>query len=350
MPMIRAASRVHVRKISGGLLISAGTAVFSGVVGLVVDAAVNGTVYRWVPMVVLFAVGLVLSGYGTWLLTHVPVSGGIVIAAIDDKGDPSYYQNAITSYMQYSATHFTHATSSQSRVHDPKDFNRLRDYVVTGLNSLAPGADRPMRVGVYFQGAHHVGFYVGSLLISGGKRFDLYHSGADDGYFLAHRLDLPEKSTPTPPAEVHITVFLAENGKFATGKQMAAAELRTYLADAGRTGTIALAANLVDPGENEGFSGQVQDSALEQGATALVLVGRPAAPERLPESLAAFESHTAAIIGVARAIRAERGLLYLKTPAVVAVALGRALRDGVWVPMQYLKPPTSRYAPFELDE
>src|SRR5258706_2402439 len=60
----RAATREKTRRLLGALLISLGTAVFSGAVAVLVDGLINGKPLRWWYITAFTVAGLLLSGGG----------------------------------------------------------------------------------------------------------------------------------------------------------------------------------------------------------------------------------------------------------------------------------------------
>jgi hypothetical protein len=117
--------------------------------------------------------------------------------------------------------------------------------------------------------------------------------------------------------------------------------------------SMCLAINLNGAVDEAGVVEPVQRSALAEDAAAIVVValpappGQPSIPRReLAPSLQDYESTVAAILAVADQMPASPGLLYLKTPAVIPVALGHFLRAGNWIPMRHCKTTPATYERF----
>ena len=72
---LRAAAREKIRRLLGALLISLGTAVFSGAVAVLVDGLINGKPLRWWYIAAFTAAGLLLSGERGMASRH-PEDGG----------------------------------------------------------------------------------------------------------------------------------------------------------------------------------------------------------------------------------------------------------------------------------
>ena len=118
---ITAAARESARRLFGALLISLGTAVFSGAVAVVVDALINDKPVRWIYAVEFTAGGLLLSGSGAWLLATLKTSVGLSITAMDAGGDPDRYQDEADAFARFGEGAFTALTSLQATVEKPAD-------------------------------------------------------------------------------------------------------------------------------------------------------------------------------------------------------------------------------------
>jgi hypothetical protein len=341
-----AANRRRTRRLSGALLLSLGTAVFSGVVSLVVDAAAKGTAYHQGPIAILTALGLALSGYGSWLLASARESVAIAIAAMDDDGDPGTYLGAIEGFLSYGAAHFTQQSISQASVRTPADLKILRNGVTAGIQALTRALPDTRRIGLFFQGRLHVAFHLGRWLNVPGEQVDLYapaHSGKDR-FFPAIRLTVtPETSA----ALMDIDLYLANGSNFDPARHVAPDEVAALLAN--RSGTMALAVSLNGPVDDAGLLTPVKASALGEGVSVLVVMALPRSTTgggAVPETRQGFESAVTAIIEVIQQIPAATGLLYLKTPVTIAVALGHYLRAATWTPMRPIGMPITAYERF----
>jgi len=339
---LTAAVRESTRRLIGALLISLGTAVFSGAVGVVVDALINDKPVRWIYTVAFTAAGLILSGSGAWLLATLKTSVGLSITTTDAGGDPDRYQDEADAFAWFAEGTFTALTSLQAPVESPTDLPALRSRTLAALRTLTQVYRRTNVIGLLFQGRHHTGFHLGTWLNVAGRRIDLY-TDARDGtrtHFPAVRLTPAIRAAPRI---LDIVIHQATGQTFGDGKPVTAPQLRQLLA--GLSGQcMGLAINLNGPVDEATLVDPARRSALTEGAATLVVValppppGQPDAPRReLAPARQEYESTVAAILAVADSMPASSGLLYLKTPAVIPVALGHFLRAGNWIPMQHLR-------------
>jgi hypothetical protein len=339
---LTASARQSTRRLAGALLISLGTAVFSGAVAVVVDALINDKPLRWIYAVTLTAAGLLFSGSGAWLLATLKTAIGLSVTTMDAGGDPDRYQDEADAFARFGEGTFTALTSLQATVEHPADLRILRGRVLAALRTLTQAHGRTNVIGLLFQGRHHTGFYLGTWLNVAGRRIDLY-ADARDGtstHFRAVRLTPAIQTAPRP---LGVAVYTAADGTFRADGTVTLTQLRETLA--GAVGTcIGLAVNLNGPLGEASFVHPVQRSALDEGASALVVVALPAPPAQpdsprreLAPSRQEYESTVAAILAVADSIAATPGLLYFKTPAAISVALGHFLRAGNWIPMRHIK-------------
>src|SRR5262245_35883846 len=118
---VTAAVRENTRRLTGAVLISLGTAVFSGAVAVIVDALINEKPVRWVYSATFTAAGLLLSGGGAWLLATLKTSVGLSITATDSAGDPDRYQDEADAFARFGEGTFTALTSLQASVEKPAD-------------------------------------------------------------------------------------------------------------------------------------------------------------------------------------------------------------------------------------
>lgn len=339
---LTAGAQQSIRRLAGALLISLGTAVFSGAVAVVVDALINDKAIRSAYAAAFTAGGLVLSGSGAWLLATLKAAVGLSITTTDAAGDPDRYQDEADAFAQFGQSAFTALTSLQATVEHPADLRVLRTRVFAALRTLTQAHRRIKVIGLHFQGRHHTGFYLGTWLNVAGRRIDLY-ADARDGtstHFPAVRLTAAIR---TPPRALDIAVHAAAGSTLASERPVTIPQLRQLLSGAaGRC--ISLAINLNGPVNEASFVGPVQRSAQAEGASAIVVIalpasaGQPTAPRReLAPSRQEYESTVAAILAAADAIPASPGLLYFKTPAAIPVALGHFLRAGNWIPMRHIR-------------
>ena len=335
-----AAAREKMRRLLGALLISLGTAVFSGAVAVLVDGLINAKPLRWWYIVAFTVAGLLLSGGGAWLLATLKTAVGIAVATTDAAGDPDRYQDEADAFARFGEDIFTALTSLLIPVSEPGDLLLLRSRVLAALRTLTQVHRQATTIGLLFQGRHQVGFHLGRWLNVAGRRIDLYADARDGtrSHFPAVRLTPAIRTAPRP---IDIVVYTAADGAFTPGQHVTIPELRTQLAPlAGQC--MCLAINLNGPVDEAGLVDPVQRSALAEGAAAVVVIalpappGQPGAPRReLAPSLAQYESTVAAILGVVDQMAASPGLLYFKTPAVISVALGHFLRASNWIPMRH---------------
>ena len=121
-----AISRRKVRRWFGTLSVSAGTAVFSGAVAILVDRLVRGGTMNWGYLAAFTALGAALSGGGAWLLATVKSAIGVSVAAMDHAGDIERYQDETDSFARFGRAVFTAQTSLQVPVESPDDLPLLR--------------------------------------------------------------------------------------------------------------------------------------------------------------------------------------------------------------------------------
>lgn len=339
---VTAAAREKIRRLLGAILISLGTAVFSGAVAVLVDGLINAQPFRWGYVAAFTVAGLLLSGGGAWLLATLRTAVGIGIATTDQAGDSDRYLDEADAFARFGEGVFTALTSLLIPVTGPGDLPQLRNRLLAVLRTLTQVHRQTTVIGLLFQGRHQVGFHLGKWLNVAGRRIDLYADARDgtSSHFLAVRLTPAIRTEPRP---VDIMLHTATDGTFAPGRHVTIQELREQLALVSGH-CMCLAINLNGPVGEAGLIEPVQRSAMSEGATALVAValppppGQPDAPRReLAPSLSEYESTVAAILAVADQMPASPGLLYFKTPAVISVALGHFLRAGNWIPMRHIR-------------
>jgi hypothetical protein len=344
-----AAVRLRARRLVGALLLSLGTAVFSGVVGLLVGAAVDGTAYHWTPIVILLLLGLALSGYGGWLVAGIRVDVALAIAAVstaDGVGSVDTYRNATASFLNHGSTIFAQQTVVHVEARTPEDLRTLQSSAIAGISALSQAAPDARRVGLFFQGRHHFGFHLGGWLGGYGKTIDLYAEGGSEGYFSAIRL---ARTPQGVRAQLDINLYLVSVGTFGPPKRVAVDEIQAALKD--RSGTaMGLAMNLNGPVDDANLLSLLEKSAHAEGLSALIVVAPPR-PEpglgiQIPENREAFESCVSTIVGVAQSMPTSTGVLYFKTPACIAVALGHFLRGKGWTPMRHVRDGEPEYERF----
>jgi hypothetical protein len=339
---LTAAARDSIRRLAGALLISLGTAVFSGAVAVVVDALINDKTIRWAYALAFTAAGLLLSGSGAWLLATLRAAAGLSITTMDAGGDPDRYQDEADAFARFGESAFTALTSLQATVEHPADLRPLRSRVLAALRTLTQTHRRITVIGLHFQGRPFTGFYLGTWLNVAGRRIDLYADARDGAstHFPAVRLT---PAIRTPPRALDIAVHPAADTTLPGSDSVSVPELRELL---GKTSgqCLALAINLNGPADEAGFVDPVVRSAQAEGAAAVVVVALPAsaqqpsAPRReLAPSRQEYESAVAAILAAADTMPASPGLLYFKTPASIPVALGHFLRAGNWIPMRHIR-------------
>ncbi|SRR5216683_761737 len=347
--------RRKLRRWLGTVGVSAGTAVFSGAVAILVDHLARGGPLRWAYLAGFAVLGAALSGGGAWLLATVRSAAGIEVAAMDRAGDPERYRDQSDSFARFGRTMFTAQTSVQVHVETARDLRVLRERLRAGLRTLTEIEQRAGQIGLLFQGRHHVGFHVGRWLNVAGARIDLYgdaRDGGPDSHFAAVRLT-PAIGTAPRTLDMLVRPASASAPQVAEARLTSPGDLRDLLA--GVSGTcMGLAVNLNGPVDESGFVGPVLRSASKEGASAVVFLAPPApagipdAPGReLAPSAQEYEGTVAAIVAVAKRMPASCGLLYLKTPAVIPVALGRYLYGGTWIPMRHHRDDTSRAVAYE---
>lgn len=348
---LRAAAREKIRRLLGALLISLGTAVFSGAVAVLVDGLINGKPLRWWYIAAFTAAGLLLSGGGAWLLATLKTAVGIGVATTDAAGDADRYQDEADAFARFGEGVFTALTSLLIPVNEPGDLPLLRSRLLAVLRTLTQVHRQATTIGLLFQGRHQTGFHLGKWLNVAGRRIDLYADARDgtSSHFLAVRLT---PAIRTAPRAVDTVLYTVADGAFTVGQHVTLPELREQLAPlAGQC--MALAINLNGPVDEAGLVEPVQRSALAEDAAAVVVIalaappGQPSAPRReLTPSLQDYESTIAAILAVADQMPASPGLLYFKTPAAIPVALGHFLRAGNWIPMRHCKKTPVTYQRF----
>jgi hypothetical protein len=348
---LRAATRERIRRLFGTLLISLGTAVFSGAVAVLVDGLINGKPLRWWYIVAFTVAGLLLSGGGAWLLATLKRAVGIGVATTDAASDPDRYQDEVDAFAQFGKSVFTALTSLLIPVNEPRDLLPLRSSLLAVLRTLTQVHRQATTIGLLFQGRHQVGFHLGKWLNVVGRRIDLYAKARDgtSSHFPAVRLTPAIRTAPRP---LDMVIYTAADGAFTPGQHVSVAELRAKLAPlAGQC--MCLAINLNGPVDEAGLIEPVQRSALAEGAAAVVVTALPAPPgqpgasrRELAPTRAQYESAVAAILAVADQMPASPGLLYFKTPAVISVALGHFLRAGNWIPMRHYRTDPATYDRF----
>lgn len=329
---LAAVTRRKLRRWAGTIAVSAGTALFSGAVGILVDHVVRGGPVSWTYLAAFTVTGAALSGGGAWLLATGRSAVAISLAATDSHGDPERYQDQADSFARYGRTRFTAQTVVQVAVEDSGDLPALRARLRSSLRTLLEIEQHAREIGVLFLGRPEVAFHLGGWLNQAGARIDLY-ADARDGSAETHFPAIP--LTPVPgaaPAALDRAVHLADGTGFRQAPPDEAADLAGLLA--AHAGTcLALAVNLIGPVTQAGFVGPVLASAAAEGARAVVFVA-PFEPVRHLDS-DDFAPAVAAILTAASELRAAPGLLYLRTPAAIPVALGRYLYAAGWIPMRH---------------
>ncbi|HUY48720.1 MAG TPA: hypothetical protein VMV92_23885 [Streptosporangiaceae bacterium] len=334
-------TRRKLRRWVGTVSVSAGTAVFSGAVAILVDSVVQGGTLHWPYLAGSTALGAALSGGGAWLLATVRSAVGIGLAAMDHAGDVERYQDEADSFARFGHGIFTAQTSVQVTVETPADLKFLRARLRAALRTLHEIEQRARQTGLLFQGRPEVGFHVGRWLNQAGGRIDLYSDarhGGPETHFAAIRLT---PAISAAPRHLDRAVYRLTETGFSEAQPTAWADLPRLLSEHTDT-CMGLAINLNGPVDEAGFVGPVLASATQEGATVAVFLALPApaddldAPGRqLASSREEYESTVAAILAAARHMRAAPGLVYLKTPAVIPVALGRYLYGKDWIPMRH---------------
>lgn len=339
---LRAATREQLRRLLGALLISLGTAVFSGAVAVLVDGLINAKPLRWWYVTAFTVAGLLLSGSGAWLLATLNTATGIGVATMDAAGDLDRYQDEADAFARFGEGVFTALTSLLIPVSEPPDLPLLRSRVLAALRTLTQIHRQTTTIGLLFQGRHQVGFHLGRWLNVAGRRIDLYTDARDgtSSHFLAVRLTPAIRTAPRP---IDLVVYTAAGGAFTPGQHVTIPELRERLLPlAGQC--MCLAINLNGAVDEAGLVEPMKRSALAESAAAAVVIALPAPPAQpdasrreLVPTLRDYESTVAAILAVADQMPASPGLLYFKTPAVISVALGHFLRASNWIPMRHRK-------------
>ncbi|HUY49771.1 MAG TPA: hypothetical protein VMV92_29320 [Streptosporangiaceae bacterium] len=335
-----AVTRRKLRRWAGTVSVSAGTAVFSGAVAIIVDSVVQGGTIHWPYLAGSTALGAALSGGGAWLLATVRSAVGISLAAMDHAGDIERYQDETDSFARFGRGIFTAQTSVQVTVETPADLKSLRARLRAALRTLHEIEQRARQTGLLFQGRPEVGFHVGRWLNQAGG-IDLYSDARHGGpgtHFAAIRLT---PAISAPPRHLDRAVYHRTETGFSEAPPSTSADLPRLLSEHTDT-CLGLAINLNGPIDEAGFTGPVLASAAQEGATVVMFLALPApaddpdAPGRqLASSREEYESTVAAILAAARHMRAAPGLVYLKTPAVIPVALGRYLYGKDWIPMRH---------------
>jgi len=349
---LSAITRHKLRRWSGAIGVSVGTAVFSGAVGILVDALVRGGSLHWPYLAGFTAIGAVLSAGGAWLVTTVKSAVGISVAAMDRGGDTERYQDEIDGFARFGRTVFTAQTTVQLDVESTDDLPLLRARLRAALRTLVEIEHNAREIGLLFQGRHEIGFHLGRWLNQASNRIDLYSDARGGGtatHFAAVHLT---PAIGTPPRRLDMTVQFAAPAGFTEPKPVSLSDLPMLLQDhAGQC--MGLAVNLNGPISETGFTQPVLAAAHREGASAVAFLALPAptgdpdAPGRqLAPSLLEYESTIATVAAVAKRMPAKPGLLFLKTPAVIPVALGRYLYGSDWIPMRHLTAPPGRYERF----
>jgi hypothetical protein len=346
-----AVARRKLRRWSGAVSVSVGTAVFSGAVGILVDRLVRGGSLQWAYLAAFTAAGVLISGGGAWLLATVRSAVGISLAVMDHDGDLERYQGETSSVARFGGAVFTAQTSVSVSADEPGDLLLLRARLLAALHILAEMEPRARQTGLLFQGRHQIGFHVGCWLNRASGRLDLYGDARDGGrvtHFAAIRLT---PAIGTPPAVLDMTVHRRAAAGFEPAQPASLAELPGLLADLRGT-CLGLAVNLNGPIGESGVVEQVLRSAAREDASAVVFVALPAPPgdpdapgRQLAASRTEYESVAAAIVATAKRMPASPGLLYLKTPVVMSVAVGRYLYGSNWIPMRH-RPSEGSYSRF----
>lgn len=342
---VSAANRRRFRQLTGTMLVSLGTAVFAGAISMIIDSFVKGGSPRWGYLAGFLVAGMVLSGGGAWLLTTIRVGVGIAIAATDKYGDLDRYQDEAEAFARFGAGVFATKSTLQFPVENAADLPHLRNRLLAGIRTLTQAEPGAASVGLLFQGRLHVGFHVGRWLNVAGRRVDLY-ADLRDGGGVSHLRAIRLGPAPNaPPRVLDLALYLVHNDTV-TGPTTGLTPRELSTALAGVAGTpICLAINLNSPVDDAGIVNPVLASARGEGASAVVIAalpapaGHPDSPTRaIGPTAEEYESTVSALVTVAKRIPAAPGLLYLKGPAAVSVALGRYLHDTHWIPMQYVKP------------
>lgn len=344
-----AARRMRVRRISAGLLLSLGTAVFSAAVALIVNAVDGVGPYHWPTTLALIAVGLALTSAGSWLLTSGRRSLAIAVVATDIEGDTAKYRAAISGFVTYAAAEYAQSASSEVVVQQPKDIEVLKTVVLNRIEDLASKAGGVRHVGVAFQGRHHVAFHLGGTLDVPDTSITLYQKRYNKESFVLAQRTLGHVSDTAHRAQspLEIQVRRARNGTFNGGAFNG--QPRTVnrveeldVALKGHTGAVGLVVNLQGTVDDPGMITPAGVSAASEGLSILVCVGlrRDGAaivpPTTLPEETDTFEAAIATIAGTAKRMPSG-GLLYINGPVAVALALGRLLHARPWTPMRHIR-------------
>ncbi|MFF4128274.1 hypothetical protein ACFYYP_32520 [Microbispora rosea] len=329
---MKAARRRWLRTSSGTLLVSLGTAVFSGAVSIVVDGIVKSASLRWPSLIGFTLLGLILSGGGAWLITTLRTGVGMALAATDRAGDQDRYLDEAEAFATFGQKVFVLQTLLQVPVETTRDLPMLRNRLTAGIRTLIQGERGARSVGLLFQGRQHVGFHVGSWLNVASRRVDLYsdiRDGEGESHFLAIKLGPRLKAGPRPLD----LLLLRSTDNFTTPQPVTPTELPTLLT----AGTCtALAVNLNGPVNQTGFLEPVLNSARNEGASTVVIAALPDGTGFwLNPNTSEYGSTVSALMAIATSLPTAPGLLYLKTPAVIAVALGRLLHATSWIPMRY---------------
>jgi hypothetical protein len=338
---VPAARRRQIRQLAGAMLVSLGTAVFAGAVSLVIDATVKNGTPRWPYLIGYLAVGVILSGSGAWLLATIRVGVGLAVVATDTDGDMDRYLDEAEAFSRFGAAHFAALSTLQVPVETVDDLPVLRSRLLAGIRTLTQIEQGAAAVGVHFTGRLHVGFHIGQWLTYGARRVDLYagirHSDGAS-HLRAIRLG---PSPQTSPRVLDLALNRRKGEMFNGPTPLVTGDVAAATADAAKT-PMGLAVNLNGPVDDMGLISPVLASALEEGASTVVVAALPASaddpynPARMiGASTQEYESTVTALVSVAKRMPAAPGFLYLKGPSVVSVALGRFLSYTNWIPMRY---------------
>ncbi|MCW2914729.1 MAG: hypothetical protein JWN52_2797 [Actinomycetia bacterium] len=349
---LSAKRRRRLRQLGGAMLLSLGTAVFSGAVSMVIDGQVKGGSLRWGYLAGFLIAGLLLSGGGAWLLATIRTGVGIALAATDGAGFVERYQDEAEAFLRFGAGVFTAQTALQVPVEKRSDLLQLRKSLLAGIRTLTHVEGEATTVGLLYQGRPQVGFHVGRWLNQASRRVDLY-ADMRDGDAVSHlRAVRLGAALRTPPRTLELALYRRENDAFTGPVPIIPAEAGGAVSDLSGT-PMSLAVTLNSAVDDAGFTVPVLASALGEGAMAVVFAALPA-PAGAPDSptrelgptTEEWESTVSALVAVAKRLPAAPGLLYLKVPAAIPVALGRFLHDGGWTPMRF-DPASRSYSRFE---
>ncbi|MBO3752847.1 hypothetical protein J5X84_42935 [Streptosporangiaceae bacterium NEAU-GS5] len=322
--------RRRLRLLAGATLVSLGTAVFSGAVSIVVDALVKATSLNWPLLTAFTALGVVLSSGGAWLLGTIRTGVGLALAATDARGGTDRYQDEAEAFAAFGNGQFVLQTQLQIPVETTDDLPLLRTRLTGAIRTLTQTEPGARTIGMLFQGRPEVGFHVGGWLNVASRRVDLY-TDVRDGDTPATHIKAARLTPRSATAPRILDLLLITSGE---ERRVALRDLPDY---SRHRACIALGINTNGPVDQAGFRGPVVDSARREGAEVIVLAALPSESGHwLKATTAEYESTVAAIAEVAGLLGADPGLLYMKTPAVIPVALGRMLYRANWIPMQYV--------------